>query len=278
MRAIQSNSAAAPGVSLMRLITFVMAESPFITFVICREVRRLGHDGGVLKSLVITSDVHLVGMVQPALRRLEFELDVKPTIAEGMDKMRYQRYCAVLVDCTAGCLRQIDQSRNQWLNRDSTIIAIAPTAASTYEQVPGADTILTQPLRDWEIYRTLLNVRTQHTGGDRRLRKRYALPAQTPLKYSYDGQQFYEARVIDVTESGVAIEGTQNLDDGHVVKVQFKLPAMLSRIETMADVVWRAGRRAGLHFVELPEAQQKQLERWLRNSRLGMSTGYSFAS
>ena len=228
----------------------------------------------MLKTLVITSDTQLVDNVEPALRRLEFEMDLKPTVVEGIHKMRYERYCAVLVDSGAGSIEQIDESRGMWLKRDSTVIAITPQGATTYDRFPGADAVWTQPLIPWEVHRTLLNLRSRETC-DRRLRARYAPTRETPLRYSYDGIEFHEASILDLTETGVAIEGAEAMSNGNVVYIEFKLPAMLNRIQTAASVVWRTERRAGLHFVGLPENQQRQLERWLRQARLGMSTGHT---
>lgn len=234
----------------------------------------------VLKTLLITPDTQLVADVEPSLRRLEFEMDVKTTVPDAIDKMRYQRYSAVLVDCAAASVETIAASRQQWLRRESTVIAIASQGASTYEGIAGADAVWTQPLMPWEVHRSLLHVRTQETG-DRRLRKRHPLSRPTMLRYSYDGQTFCEARILDITETGVSIEGAENVPDKIVLQVNFKLPAMLSTISTVADVVWRTGRRAGLHFADLRQDQRSSLERWLHSSRLGMSTGhttYSFAA
>ena len=68
------------------------------------------------------------------------------------------------------------------------------------------------------------------------------------------------------------------LKEEEPVQIEFKLPALLSPIKTLADVVWRTERRAGMRFLQFPEQQQKQLERWLQRNRLGMSTGYSYAA
>ena len=234
----------------------------------------------MLKTLLITPDLQLVASLEPSLQRLEFETDVKTTIPDGIDKMRYQRYCALLVDCTAGSLQQVDASRNLWLNHDSTVIAIAGNGSATYDGIEGADAVWTQPLRPWEVHRTLLNIRAQATG-DRRLRTRYVPTRPASLRYSYDGQGFHDASIVDVTETGVAIEGLEMVPDGTLVQVQFKLPAMLGAIHAVATVVWRNGRRAGLHFVQMEVEEQRRLERWLRQARLGMSTGnmtYSYAA
>ena len=231
----------------------------------------------MLRTLVISSDAKVVSTVEPALERLEFEVDLKPTVADGMDKMRYERYNALVVDCAAGSLQQVDESRSQWLKTDSTVIAVTPSGAGTWEGIPGVDQVWAQPLMQWEVYRTLLDIRTQAVG-DRRLRKRYSLPRAAALRYSADGQRFFEAAIVDVTETGLAVEGVEALVTGHPVQIEFKLPALLSPIKTLADVVWRTEKRAGMRFLQFPEQQQKQLERWLQRNRLGMSTGYSYAA
>ena len=108
-------------------------------------------------------------------------------------------------------------------------------------------------------------------------RKRFTLNRPAPFRYNVAGAQ-HEAVIIDVTETGIAIEGVQALPNGITVPVEFKLPAMLSPISTVAEVVWRNDRRAGLRFLQLQPQQQRQLERWLQHSRQGMTTGYSYAS
>ena len=235
------------------------------------------HDTSVLRTLVISPDMELVWKVEPALRQLEFEMDVKTNVADALDKMRYERYCAVVIDCSSGNAAQLCDGRERWLKRDPVVIAIAGEGTSNFDGVPDADAVWTQPLMPWEVYRTLLDARARATG-DRRLRGRYKPPRPSVFRYSFDGVSFFQATIIDITETGVSIEGVEEMVSGGVVHADFKLPAMLSSIRTMADVVWRNGRRAGLRFLQMPQQQHRQLERWLNQSRQGMSTGYSYAS
>jgi len=253
-----------------------MSHFPFITLVIFGRTGHLFHHCGVLKTLVISSDTDLVFHLDSALRKLEFEMDLKPTVSAGMDKMRYERYNAVVVDSAAGTLTEVARNRDQWLKTDPTVIVVGRESTNSLDGVHGAHTVWTLPLVPWEVYRTLLNVRTQATG-DRRLRKRFTLNRPAPFRYNVAGAQ-HEAVIIDVTETGIAIEGVQALPNGITVPVEFKLPAMLSPISTVAEVVWRNDRRAGLRFLQLQPQQQRQLERWLQHSRQGMTTGYSYAS
>jgi hypothetical protein len=223
--------------------------------------------------------MQVVWQVEPALRHLEFAMDVKPTIADGMDKMRYQRYSALVVDCAAADLVQMRDNREQWLKHDPMVIAVAARSARNSDAVTDvdADAVWTLPLLPAEMHRTLLQVRAKELG-DRRLHRRFKPARATTLRYSYDGQSYFEAMVRDITETGVAIEAMEPLTAGRALHIQFKLPAMLSPIQSLADVVWRNDRgAAGLRFLQMPQQQHRQLERWLRQARMGMSSGYSYA-
>lgn len=238
----------------------------------------LTHDRGVLRTLIISSDMSLVWTVEPTLRQLEFAMDVKPTIADGMEKLRYQPYCAVVVDCAAGSLQQVQETRELWLKRDPVVIAVAGRAAEKTDGLANADAVWSYPLLPEEMHKTLLKVRAKMLG-DRRLQRRYAVDRATFLRYSYDGEQFFQAMIVDITETGVAVEGVETLVAGRAVQVQFTLPAMLSPIETLADVVWRTDEgRAGLRFLQMPQQQHRQLERWLQQARQGLGFGYSYVT
>lgn len=229
----------------------------------------------MLRTLVISSDSQLVDAVEPTLRDLEFEMDVKPTIPDGADKLRYLRYNALVLDCSAGRLWQVQQTRDTWLNPDPALIAVAERDLYSCD-LDDADAIWRLPLLPGEMYRTLLNVRAKATG-DRRLRRRCTPHRASSVRYSYDGQNFHQATIVDVTETGLAVESLEPLVPGCAIHLEFRLPAMLSSIQTLADVVWRNDhRRAGLRFLQMPREQHRQLERWLNQLRLGMSSGYSY--
>jgi hypothetical protein len=223
--------------------------------------------------------MQLVWTVEPTLRQLEFAVDVKPTMADGTDKLRYQSYNAVVVDCSSGDLQQVAETRSTWLNRDPVLIAVTPgTTARNSDRLDEADAVWTLPLLAREMYQTLLHVRARALG-DRRLRRRQPLERAAFARYTYDGRLFYEALIMDINEAGIAIAGLENLVAGSAVHVQFTLPAMLSPIQALADVVWRTDDgRAGLRFLQMPEQQHRQLERWLDQSRKGMNSGLPYAA
>jgi CheY-like chemotaxis protein len=234
----------------------------------------------VLKSLIISSDMNVVWTVEPVLRQLEFDVELKPTVAEGSECLRYARFTAVLVDCARVHSSELAHLRESQINRDIPIIAIAERPGRKVEMLceAGADAVWTRPLYSDQVHRQIMGIRASVLG-DRRLQRRQPLHHPCVLRYSYDGRQFFQSAIVNITETGVAIEGLEELVAGRAVQVKFALPAMQSAIEAVADVVWRNDSgRAGLRFLQMPEQQHRQLERWLRCSRLGLSTGYTYSA
>ena len=233
----------------------------------------------MLNSLIISADQQLIWTVEPTLRQLEFAVEVKQSVAGAMDTLWRTRYDALVVDCSESGPDGLRAARQPQLNRESVLIAIAGRARHRPKELAeaGADAVWQQPLTPHEIFRTLVAARGMATG-DRRLQRRQALDRAAFFRYSYDGQQFFEAIIVDITETGAAIEALEALTAGRAMQVEFTLPAMRSPIQAIADVVWRNdSRRAGVRFLQMSETHQRQLERWLRSSRLGMRSGYSYA-
>lgn len=234
----------------------------------------------MLKTLIISSDMNLVWSVEPVLRQLEFAVELKNTVAEACDCLRYGRYNALLVDCARTHSSELADLRRGELNRSTPLIAIAERGGRKAEMLAeaGADEVWTRPVYPDRVHRDMLAVRARVLG-ERRLLRRVGMEHPVLLRYTYDGRQFFQAAVLDVTENGVSIDALEELTTGRAVQIQFTLPAMQSAIEAVADVVWKNGAgRAGLSFLQMTEEQRRRLERWLHCSRRGMSTGHLYAA
>jgi hypothetical protein len=234
----------------------------------------------VLKALIISSDMQLVWAVEPVLRKLEFDVNLKPTMAEGSECLRYSRYNALLVDFARAHSSEMQELRKSEMNRATPLIAIAERSGRKAEMLAeaGADTVWARPVFPDRVHRDMMSVRAKAVG-DRRLQRRLTLGRSVLLRYSYDGRQYFQAGILDITETGVAIDTMETLPAGRHVQIQFSLPAMQSGIEAVAHVVWRCENgRAGLTFLQMAEEQRRRLDRWLDCYRRGMSTGHLYAA
>jgi len=98
----------------------------------------------------------------------------------------------------------------------------------------------------------------------RRVRQRVHSPAYASLNGSASGQVLELSEIINISEEGMAIQGTSPLRAQHSVDVCLDLTATSARILTTGEVVWtnRAGR-AGIRFPQMPDDGLRQLKEWL---------------
>ncbi|MEQ1473489.1 MAG: PilZ domain-containing protein [Candidatus Acidiferrum sp.] len=69
----------------------------------------------------------------------------------------------------------------------------------------------------------------------------------------------------DVSEGGAALDILGSQPDGEYIVVDFEMAEIGRQFEAKARITWRdeAGKKVGIHFVDLPEASRTQLKEWL---------------
>jgi PilZ domain len=69
----------------------------------------------------------------------------------------------------------------------------------------------------------------------------------------------------DVSEGGAALDILGSQPEGEYIVVDFEMAEIGRQFEAKARITWRdaAGKKVGIHFVDLPEASRAQLKEWL---------------
>jgi PilZ domain len=69
----------------------------------------------------------------------------------------------------------------------------------------------------------------------------------------------------DVSEGGAALDILGSQPEGEYIVVDFEMAEIGRQFEAKARITWRdaAGKKVGIHFVDLPEASRIQLKEWL---------------
>ena len=69
----------------------------------------------------------------------------------------------------------------------------------------------------------------------------------------------------DVSEGGAALDILGSQPEGEYIVVDFEMAEIGRQFEAKARITWRdeAGKKVGLHFVDLPEESRNQLKDWL---------------
>ena len=69
----------------------------------------------------------------------------------------------------------------------------------------------------------------------------------------------------DLGEGGLAVDMVGTSPTNRLFLLEFSLPGTEQRIETSAEIAWKdkAGKGAGMRFVDLPESSRQQIKDWI---------------
>jgi hypothetical protein len=217
----------------------------------------------VLTALLVSEDGTLASSLATLLRQQDFELRAA-TREEAWETCRLRTFDLVLMDCGS-------REDFRWFRSFRAVPSILgklscavlrPGISSDGSSDSIADMIWRMPLVADMVCHGLTAARGLITG-DRRNSGRYSVRARTYLSYSFDGRDFRQGLLVNLSCGGAAIEVVEPLPAGRVVHARFNLPGSSFAVETTAEVRWRDDfGRAGLKFVSMADDSRRRLERW----------------
>src|SRR5581483_9486506 len=97
---------------------------------------------------------------------------------------------------------------------------------------------------------------------ERRRHPRIALHAEASI--SYGAVENAPATVLDLSESGMAVQCDRKLPSECKVYFQFSLPGHTSTIRLAGEIAWQDSTgRVGIRFAHVPQASHRVLKQWL---------------
>lgn len=217
-----------------------------------------------LDGLLCTTDQQVVRVLQPALDTFSIETQVCGEITSAMDAINHRRLDAVIVDwsCKYNATRVLRATRSSSWNSKSTVLAMVDAGSGMHDALrAGANFLIPKPSDLQGVSRCL---RAAY-GTILQQRRRVArCPVDIPVfaKFSEIGK--VEARIIDLSVGGLALQCKQAVETERQVSLSFLLPASNILIH-VAGKVANADRkgRAGICFSFVPQDELKLLESWL---------------
>jgi len=96
-------------------------------------------------------------------------------------------------------------------------------------------------------------------------RRRHARQIVDPDMYYVELAPNNGGWLFDISEGGLALRPFFLVVSGQAVCLEFPLPGTPNRIEVNCQIAWtdKFGRKAGLRFLDLPEASHQLLREWL---------------
>jgi hypothetical protein len=98
---------------------------------------------------------------------------------------------------------------------------------------------------------------------DKRRKARSAVHAHATIDYA--GVEQARATLVDLAEDGMAVNFGKKLPPTCKVYFQFQLPGQTASVRLSGQIVWQDWNgRAGIQFVDVPQASRRVLREWLQ--------------
>jgi DNA-binding NtrC family response regulator len=217
-----------------------------------------------LESLLLSRDVEVIRILQPALEKLSIAVEVCRGVSSGQEILRTEKFDAVLVDCDdlKGALVVFESLRKSASNKNTVTFAILNGSTTTQQAFQmGANFVLQKPISALNAKRCLgaainFMVREQ--------RRYFRHPVEIPVAIAFGEGQKMKATITNISEGGMAIFFRGQLPKGAISTANFKLPGTATPLEPKVQIAWMdESGHAGLRFSEMPKEGLEQLNRWL---------------
>ena len=217
-----------------------------------------------LDSILISRDAALLGVLRPALEKISVSLQVCIELEAGRDLLAKRKFDAVIIDCDdlPDGFRMLHDLRQTQSNSKSVAFAVLNGKTTTQEAFKsGANFVLQKPLTPLHATRCF------HAALNFMIRERrryYRYPIEMPVHVSVAKAGEVKASSTNLSESGIALRVTSKLEKDKTVGLRFTLPTTNISLELKGQIAWADGTgHAGIHFIEVPQSSQYQLEKWL---------------
>lgn len=230
-----------------------------------------------LEALILSRDSEVLKIMRRVLDDANIEVRVCETAHETLDVLNRHKYDTLVVDCddVPGALGVLQQMRKGKSNKSCIAFALVNGNTSVREAFEmGANFALDKPV---SVERATRSVRAAQ-GLIMRERRRYYRHLVTATgTIIVDGATALPVSIMTISEGGVSIECSRQLDKGGAARLRICLPGSETALELKGEVIWADTEgRAGIRFQVLPLDTKKELESWLEQRALVVDKGAMF--
>jgi CheY-like chemotaxis protein len=220
-----------------------------------------------LTSLLICPDDASAQVLRRVLEELSMQVEACPDIARAQILLAQTRFDLIILDgeSQADLINLLHETRASRLNDSTLTVAIVPGQESIREMFSlGVNFVLYKPV----FYeRALSSLRAAQTLLRKDKRRSARATVFTHSTVDYAGEEQAKATLVDLAQDGMAVQFGKRLPPTCKVYFQFQLPGQTTDVRLSGQVVWQDWNgRAGIQFVDVPQASRRVLREWLRVS------------
>jgi hypothetical protein len=238
-----------------------------------------------LGCLLITSDAALLDVVQTSLSNANVGLELRADAASAIELAGRRHIDGFVIDCddVFGADDAIAKIRGMCSNKRSVVLAIVNGITSVSAAVEaGANFVAGKPVKG-SLLKGILDLAIPRM--EREHRKYFRHKVELPATLLCHPNESIPAKIINVSEGGLALTYCGPAPVEGVVTVQFVLPSISRQnFQAKAEVVWKDAFAIGLRFLRIESDCRQSFEAWLdslkaqlRFRELAQSTNVTWA-
>jgi CheY-like chemotaxis protein len=218
-----------------------------------------------LSSLLICADEPSVRVLKRVLDELSIEVELCNDAARGFLRLAQDHFDLVMLDCEVqpDVLTLLQESHASRLDDSTLGVAIVSGQESIRELFSlGVNFVLYKPVT-YEGALSSLRAAQNALFRDKRHKARIAVHTHAVIDYA--GVEQARATLVDLAEDGMAVNFGKKVPPSCKVYFQFQLPGQTASVRLSGQVVWQDWNgRAGIQFVDVPQASRRVLREWLK--------------
>jgi CheY-like chemotaxis protein len=229
-----------------------------------------------LHALLLSRDPDVHRTIRRVLDSVNIELEVCNTPEHARTALGSRKYDALLVDCDTEKAPTILKELRQGKSNKSCIAFALVNGKTSVQQAfqIGANFVLDKPI---SIERATRSVRAAQglIMRERRRYHRHLLRATGTILV--DSGADLPISITNISEGGISIECSRQLDQGGAASMKFSLPGANKTLELKGEIIWsNAEGQAGIRFQVLPLDVKKALDAWLEKRTTALDNGAIF--
>jgi CheY-like chemotaxis protein len=218
-----------------------------------------------LSSLLVCVDEASVEVLRRVLEELGIEVELCSDGVRAAVRLAQERFDLIILDCEtqADVTSLLHESRSSRLNDSTLAVAVVGGQENIREMFSlGVNFVLYKPV---SYDRALSSLRAAQNVLFRDKRRKARAAVHTHATIDYAGVEQDRATLVDLAEDGMAVNFGKKLPPTCKVYFQFQLPGQTASVRLSGQVVWQDWNgRAGIQFVDVPQASRRVLREWLQ--------------
>jgi len=218
-----------------------------------------------LSSLLVCADDASVEVLSRVLKELGIQVELCSDATRAGVRLAQERFDLILLDCEkqADVTSLLNESRASRLNGTTLAVAVVAGQENIREMFSlGVNFVLYKPV---SYERAMSSLRAAQSVLFRDKRRKARAAVHTHATIDYAGVQQARATLVDLAEDGMAVHFGKKLPPTCKVYFQFQLPGQMASVRLSGQIMWQDwSGRAGIQFVDVPQASRKVLREWLQ--------------